>query len=419
MKKILFFFIVFLLAYGCIELFSLLSLFLLKRIRHIEYQPIATHSLSRDHQATLQALIDGKTTYLIHSPILGWTIKPNGFWDNIYRANSRGIRGDREYQVIPEKNRIRISTFGDSFTHGDEVKNESTWQEQLYTLNARLEVLNFGVGGYGLDQAFLRYKKEGLQYHSHIIFIGFIEENINRLVNVFRPFYYPGIPLTKPRFIVRENQLTLLNNPMKDLHDCNLLLRNPGSLLDTFGRNDYFYKTQPKESIADISPSIRSLKLVYYSAYNRYMKYTGKSIYKEGSYSEKSEAFEICKRLFDDFHNLAQKNESLPIIIIFATRADLERYRKDKTKIYSPLLTYFMSKGYRHIDLIDAFEKNGKLSELDDIFTIFHYSPTGSSIVAKILLDYLKENNLTDLTVIKKQIKEDQGDNKNRDIGGT
>jgi hypothetical protein len=419
MKKILFTAISLLLLYSVIEFFSFSGLKLLKKVSGTGYYPILTHSLTKDHLNTLQAIVKGTTTYLTHSPVLGWTIKPNGFWDNLYRANSKGIRGDREYQFIPKKNRVRISAFGDSFTHCDEVKNESTWQEQLSIHNAKLEVLNFGVGGYGLDQAFLRYKKEGVQYHSHIIFIGFIEENINRLVNVYRPFYYPGIPLTKPRFFVRENQLILFNNPLADLHDCNLLLSNPESLLDNFGRNDYFYKTQPKESIADISPTIRFLKLVYYSAYKRYLKYSGKSIYNENYYNEKSEAFGICKILFDEFYSLAQKNNSLPIIIIFATRSDLERYHKDKTKIYSPLLKYFMSKGYRYIDLADAFEQYSKSSRLDDLFTVFHYLPAGNSIVAKILLDYLNKNNFTDLTVIKKYIKGKTPDNKKKDIGGT
>ena len=49
------------------------------------------------------------------------------------------------------------SAFGDSMTRGDEVKDDEAW---LHRLSERLgcNVQNFGVGGYGLDQAALRYE---------------------------------------------------------------------------------------------------------------------------------------------------------------------------------------------------------------------------------------------------------------------
>jgi hypothetical protein len=406
MRRILFAIIVILLIYSLIELPSFLGLLLLKKIRHIEYNPILTSSLSQDHQNSLQNLIDGKTTYLIHSPVLGWTIKPNGFWQDLYRSNDRGLRGDREYQVMPSNNSIRISSFGDSYTHCDDVKNEETWQVQLQNADHRLEVLNFGVGGYGLDQAFLRYREEGILYNSHIILIGFMRVSIDRSVNVFRPFYYPGIPLTKPRYFIRENELILLNNPLSTLNDCSVLLHNPKALLPKFGENDYYYKLLPKAHFLDFSPSVRLFKLLYYKVYNRYLGNSGRTIYKNGSYNQNSEAFKICTKLFDEFYYLVQKNKSLPIIILFPSQSDIEQYHKNRIKSYSSLIHYFDSRGYRYIDLLDVFERYGVSSHSDDLFGKFdHHSPLGNLNVAKAILDYLKENNFTDLRVIKSQIE--------------
>jgi hypothetical protein len=407
MRRILFTIIIILLIYSFIELPSFLGLLLLKKIRHIEYNPILTASLSQDHQNTLQNLIIGKTTYLIHSPVLGWTIKPNGFWQDLYRSNSKGLRGGREYQAMPSNNSIRISSFGDSYTHCDDVKNEETWQEQLQNADHRLEVLNFGVGGYGLDQAFLRYSEEGKLYNSHIILIGFMKENINRLVNVFRPFYFPGIPLTKPRYFIRENELILLNNPLSTFNDCSVLLHNPKALLSKFGENDYYYKILPKEHFLDFSPSVRLFKLLYYTIYNRYLGNSGRTIYnKNGSYNQNSEAFKICTKLFDEFYCLAQKNKSLPIIILFPGPEDIKQYHKNRIKSYSSLIHYFDSRGYRYIDLLDVFERYGVSSHSDDIFgKFYHHSPLGNLNVAKAILDYLKENNFTDLHVIKTHIE--------------
>ncbi|MFQ5912127.1 MAG: hypothetical protein ACE5JS_02985, partial [Nitrospinota bacterium] len=116
-------------------------------------------------------------------------------------------------------NVLRLSSFGDSFTHGDDVRNEDTWQEVMNRSGPNLEVLNFGVPGFGLDQAFLRYQHDGIAYHSHIILIGFMPANIARNVSVFRPFLSlrTGLPLTKPYFTLDGNDLVLNHNPIQEL----------------------------------------------------------------------------------------------------------------------------------------------------------------------------------------------------------
>jgi len=394
MKKFLFSLLATILLYISLELSALLGLGLLKRVRNLEYKPVLTNALSPEHRQTLQDLIAGKTTYLLHSPALGWTIKPKGYWHDLYRANAQGIRADREYQSLPRKGVVRIATFGDSFTHGEEVKNEDTWQEQLSKRCPQLEVINFGVGGYGLDQSFLRYKTEGKTYHPHIVLIGFMQENINRTVNVFRPFYTDGIPLSKPRFILKNDNLTLLPNPLKDLSACKELLNNPAPLLVQFGENDFHYKVKAKASVLNFSPSLRIIKLIYQKLYDRSLIYSDCAIYKNEYLNSKAEAFVITIKLFDEFYTEAQRNNSFPIIVLFPCREDIKRYFKYKTKVYTPLIDYFVSQHYRFIDLLDAFEKYAQTVPLKDLFVQDHYSPLGNSIVAKGLFDYLSENSL-------------------------
>ena len=409
MKKLLFSLLAVILLYVSLELCSLLGLGLLKRVRNLEYKPVLTTVLSPEHLKTLQDLTNGKATYLMHSPMLGWSIKPNGFWQDLYRANSKGIRANKEYQFFPSEKIIRVATFGDSFTHGEEVKNEYTWQEQLTTLCPQLEVINFGVGGYGLDQAFLRYKTEGKIYHPHIVLIGFMQENINRTVNVFRPFYTEGIPLTKPRFILQNDALILLPNPLTDLTACKELLNNPAPLLSQLGENDFHFSVRNKASFFDFSPSFRIIKLIYQTLYERY---SVKSIYKNGYLNSKAEAFLITRKLFDEFYAEAQRNNSLPIIVLFPCREDIKRYFKHKTKGYAPLISYFVLQHYRFIDLLDAFEKYAQLVPLKNLFVQDHYSPLGNSIVARFILDYMKEHGFTEKQVINIAIDQHQSSRK-------
>ena len=173
-------------------------------------------------------------------------------WVPLKETNSAGMRDDREYQFAPPNGVLRISAFGDSFTYGDDVKLEESWTRRLSTMRPSLEVLNYGVSGYGLDQAYLRYRRLGAEYQPHIVFIGYLSENIARNVNVLRVFYsgrYPTSILTKPRFKVSDGHLVLLENPLPTRKHYAELLRNDRKILAQLGQNDFHYQTRYNEGV--------------------------------------------------------------------------------------------------------------------------------------------------------------------------
>lgn len=53
----------------------------------------------------------------------------------------------------------RINTYGDSFTESEQVSDGETWQEYL-AAHLREPIRNFGIGGYGVYQAFRRMVRE-------------------------------------------------------------------------------------------------------------------------------------------------------------------------------------------------------------------------------------------------------------------
>lgn len=55
--------------------------------------------------------------------------------------------------------KARINTYGDSFTHGDQVNDGETWQEYLAG-HLGEPIRNFGVGGYGVYQAYRRMVRQ-------------------------------------------------------------------------------------------------------------------------------------------------------------------------------------------------------------------------------------------------------------------
>ena len=80
--------------------------------------------------------------------------------------------------------------FGDSFVYGNEVSDDDAWCAVLEASSDALEVLNYGVGGYGLDQAFLRFQREGMALHPDVVLIGFTPDDLGRVVNVYRRFIF-------------------------------------------------------------------------------------------------------------------------------------------------------------------------------------------------------------------------------------
>ena len=118
---------------------------------------------------------------------LGWVSVPSFYEKNYYapgvslQINSRGFRSDQEFtQTVPE-GKFRIICSGDSFTFGDGVDNDSTWCQRLESMNARFQVVNMGETGYGVDQMYLRYMREGprLDHDAHVF--AFIADDMRRM----------------------------------------------------------------------------------------------------------------------------------------------------------------------------------------------------------------------------------------------
>lgn len=140
---------------------------------------------------------------------LGWRIKPFAVSprkEYTYHVNSAGMRGTQEFAVAKQDNRMRIALFGDSYVHGDAVNDTETWAAMLRQKTGA-EVLNFGVGGYGIDQAYLAWKYVGRNYSPDIVVIGFQPENCKRNLNAIRSFYNQPVPFSKPRFTLENGEL--------------------------------------------------------------------------------------------------------------------------------------------------------------------------------------------------------------------
>ena len=157
--------------------------------------------------------------YTRYDSLIGWVAMPNRNVPDLYgpgvslHTNSRGFRGAAEVGVSVPAGKARVVCSGDSFTLGYGVDDEHTWCHLLETLDPRLETVNLGQGGYGLDQAYLWYLRAGVPLQQDVHVVAVISGDYTRMrVQDFYGYRKPvlelrgdslavdRVPVPKPRF---------------------------------------------------------------------------------------------------------------------------------------------------------------------------------------------------------------------------
>jgi len=151
----------------------------------------------------------------VYDPTLGWVSLPNVRLPDLYgpgislHTNAQAFRGDHDITRAVPAGRIRVICSGDSFTLGYGVRDNETWCHQLSVLDPRLETVNMGQGGYGLDQAYLWYKRAGLPLDHQLHLVAFITDDFLRMQ--LDDFVGYG----KPLLGLRGDSIAVLNAPVR------------------------------------------------------------------------------------------------------------------------------------------------------------------------------------------------------------
>lgn len=93
--------------------------------------------------------------------------------DVTYRINMQGMRDDHDYPLAKPARTCRIALFGDSYTIGYELPLAATYAKRLEALlsrpDHRVEVLNFGVSGFGTAENLRAYESMGRRFHPDLV----------------------------------------------------------------------------------------------------------------------------------------------------------------------------------------------------------------------------------------------------------
>src|SRR5262249_11189712 len=120
----------------------------------------------------MTALELSRQAYFVYDQELGWTVGADRrSRDGFYFSSAEGIRSARAGVRFADKAaRHRVALIGDSNAFSLEVPFEESWGYQLQRLlGDSVQVLNFGVNGYGVDQAYLRYRRDVRRWKAKVV----------------------------------------------------------------------------------------------------------------------------------------------------------------------------------------------------------------------------------------------------------
>lgn len=319
-------------------------------------------------------------------PLLGWPAPRVRQEQQDRRAPERAAASDSNHST----GQISLAAYGDSFTAGYGVEPKYAWSNILGTLLG-CRIRNYGVPGYGTDQAYLRFHDNTAE-KAKIVLFGHLSENIQRNVNQLRNFIAPSSQCqTKPRFLLKAGQLQYVPLPQLSAENYDNFIKNPGRFL----RHDYFVPGGPSGAQKLEFPYTWSIVKAYRFFYNRYVL-GYKSYLQFYRPDHPALAFPLTIALIEQFLREAEDRGQHPLILIFPTHEDFSFYAQNHKFVYQPLIQELEKRDIEYIDLGSEIVKRWGERNYMDLFLeekYFHFNQAGNRLIAQIIYDYFITRN--------------------------
>lgn len=319
-----------------------------------------------------------------YDALLGWEPPPNAHADKpgptgvawSLNTDERGVR------INPgQTGPATISIYGDSFTFCDEVSDDQTWGHYLSQLTGT-GVDNWGVGGYGTDQAFLRLKRNLPEQHTDIVVLAVFSENINRIMNNFRPFYSfsSGIKFGfKPMLYQQDGNWRWMPNPLQQTEPPQNM-QPYRQAFDEARKTDFWYKHNQGRPKSQFPYSLALANAVYYYLFDNKI-----NLYKV------AEAKARMDHLIQEFVQLSRTENFKPVLLFIPQARDLYSFHKDGSYWYSDYIPHLRAMpDLQGMPIIDLLEHPFDAEKFNTIPFHYHASPYGNKVIADVMYEQLK-----------------------------
>jgi hypothetical protein len=295
-----------------------------------------------------------------------------------------------------------ISLYGDSFTFGSEVVPEAAWGNVL-TARLGCRVDNYGVPGYGTDQAYVYFRHQ----HQHaldqapVVILTHLSENIVRNITQDYSLIYQDELALKPRFVSDgAGHLRLVKIPHIAPQDYDAYVSDMGKFL----HEDYLLPSKNALSKRRLFfPHLLSVPYLftYKRLYASLLLYAFDvppwfaELYEP---THPSHALQVTRDILINFARDAQRYGKRPFIFVIPTARDLVYFRRTGHWIYANLLTMLQRQDASQVmNLGPQLLAKVKDGNLCDYFCTTrttksgHYTVQGNRVLAEVVQEVVEK----------------------------
>ena len=311
-----------------------------------------------------------------------------------YNYESDGAR-----KIVNFPNRpSRIRTYGDSFTHCSQANNNETWEEYL-AAHLQEPIRNYGVGGYGVYQAYRRMLKVEQQIPGGYIILNIWDDDHYRNLDAWRSIRFGygsrcGFTLPHLRVDVAKGRCQQRENVSKTPQDL-FRLRDEDFLWSTF-KDDPILKLvmagregRGNASNALIDPVAVTFGIPEETMANTEAARKIKKIHTEA-------ALFATRNVITWAEAFARENDKKLMIMLSFGRGNVERHLTGKPRFDQSFVGWLRDKPYPVIDMLEYFAADyGRYSiGVDPYLTPLyngHHTPRGNFFTAWAIKDKVVE----------------------------
>jgi hypothetical protein len=323
------------------------------------------------------AQLPPELSYLVTDDLLGWVPgRSRQSSDGLYASSEEGIRSSSAGIVYGTRAAEQwVAIVGDSFTFGLEVPFESSWGAVLERmLGPNVAVLNFGVDGYGVDQAVLRYERDARPWKPDVSILGFIEHDLLRSLSVYSFVTFPewGFPFSKPRFVLEGGVLKRLTDRLEG--PTRILAEPSIGNLPLIAYDPGYEPEEWDHHVSDASYALRFLR----SRFRRWPP--------PNAETPDAELGPLNTALLSRFIRIAEVDGAIPLIVFFPARSD---FTGESHPGRDAVLAALLRAGVEYIDLRSCVGAVGVENAF--IPNRPHYSAAGNAAVAQCLSPVVRQ----------------------------
>jgi hypothetical protein len=325
-------------------------------------------------------------------PVLGWPF-PGQYGDDL---DINGAQRNPHFPNGPREGSC-VSLYGDSFTEGgDTSSREKNWGNLLSNRLA-CYVANFGFGGYGTDQAYLRFA-ENRNDPSPVVIFGLQTEDVLRNLTRVRDLQnYAKWYALKPRFVLNDRrELEFVPIPTLTEEEYLRVVGLAGDPL-ILEHEDFHpggaagvVKLEFPYTVSVVKNLVR-----YYGFRSRMLRQPEWMEFLQRGHA--LHGLEITVGITLKFVELAKQRGKAPLVVILPHPLDFKHFLNKGSWPYQTLIEDYAQNSIPFIDfgphLLSVARERGK--KIEEYFgPTTHYNDEGNALVASFVYDRLKEKAL-------------------------